>query len=174
MAPISGIARETGVAPGPIRLPGMIGAMSKPESAADTTTVDQREPVRSLVPFLAAAVVAIMVVIVIVVLAMARPAEKNLTNADRIANAVHAYVDAERQSDSAKRAATVCPGFVEARSPLGPDAAGKDIEIDGLKDPLVDGNRGKVTVTSRVGGKSATTVWNLTRPSGTWLVCDRP
>ena len=148
--------------------------MSDAETAGDTAPVDQREPVRSLVPFIAAVVVAVLVVIVIVVLEMARPAEKNLTDADRIANAVHAFVNAERDSDPAKRAGTVCPGFDEARSPLGPDAAGRNIEIDGLKDPLPDGNRAKVTVTSKVDGKSATTVWNLTRPNGAWLVCDRP
>jgi|GEM_PF-3140860 len=140
--------------------------------ADESTVLEQREPVRSATPFIAAAVIAVLVLIGIVVLAVSRPAAKNLTDADKIANAVHAFVDAERGSDPAKRSATVCPGFTAARSPLGPDAAGKDIEIDGLKDPLTDGNRAKVTVTGKVDGKSATTVWNLTRPAGTWLVCD--
>lgn len=148
--------------------------MSDAQTTAEPAPIDQGEPVRSLVPFLAATVVAVLVVVGIVIAALVHPAEKNLTDADRIANAVHAFVDAQRGTDSAKRAGTACPGFVQARSPLGPDAAGRDIEIDGLKDPRPDGNRATVTVTSKVDGKSATTVWNLTRPAGTWLVCDRP
>ncbi|MGF6882250.1 type II secretory pathway pseudopilin PulG [Nocardia sp. GAS34] len=148
--------------------------MSDAETTGEPTPIDQGEPVRSLVPFLAAAVLAVLVIVGIVIAALLHPAEKNLTDADRIANAVHAFVDAQRGTDAAKRAGTECPGFEQARSPLGPDAAGKDIAIDGLKDPHVDGNRATVTVSSKVDGKSATSVWNLTRPQGTWLVCDRP
>src|SRR5438105_2639704 len=99
--------------------------MSDPEPTPEVSPVDQREPVRSAVPFIAAAAVAVLVVVGIVVAALLRPAEKNVTDSDRLASAVREFATAQGGSDTARLAATACTGFDQARSPLGADAAGK-------------------------------------------------
>ncbi|ATL71080.1 Rv0361 family membrane protein [Nocardia terpenica] len=137
------------------------------------TPIDQREATRSALPFLIAAVIAVLVVIAVIAMALLRPAENNVTQADRIAAAVKNFAAAQAESDPARRASAACAGFDPAKSPLGPGAAGKKVDITGLTDPAIDGDRAKATVTSEVDGRKTTATWNLTRADGkTWLVCN--
>ena len=145
--------------------------MSDPESAADATPIDQNEAVRSPVPFIAAAVIALLVIGGVLIAAVLRPAEKNVTTSDRLATAIQNFATAQSGTDPARRAATACSGFDPAHSPLGPDAAGKKFEIVRMTDPTANGRRAKVTVTSSVDGHESTSTWNLTQTGNDWFVC---
>ncbi|MFJ1459435.1 hypothetical protein [Nocardia sp. N2S4-5] len=142
--------------------------------ADEPTPIDQRDSIKSPVPFLAAAVVAVLVLAGIVALALTRPAEKNLTDADRVAIAARDFATAQADSNADRRATTACRGFDAARSPLGPDAVGKEVEIVKVADTAVEGDHARAAVTSRIDGRETTSTWSLTRADGTWLVCDRP
>jgi hypothetical protein len=133
--------------------------------------VDQTDK-RSAAPFIAAAVVAATVLIAIVLGGVLSPAEKNVTEADRIAAAVRNFVDGSNRSDAVPPPGTACLGFDATRSPLaGQDGAGKPVEITKIDSPIMDGDRGKATVTTKVDGQERTSTWNLTRSGGKWLVC---
>lgn len=133
--------------------------------------VDQTDK-RSAAPFVAAAVVAVIVLIAIVLGGVLSPAEKNVTEADRIVAAVRNFVDGSNRSDIVPPPGTACQGFDADRSPLaGQDGAGKPVEIAKIDPPMVDGDRGKATVTTTVGGRAATSTWILTRSGDKWLVC---
>ncbi|WP_153348295.1 Rv0361 family membrane protein [Nocardia aurantia] len=146
----------------------------------EPVVIDQREKTRSALPFLAAFAVALVVLVAVVVLKATRPAERNVTDSDKMATAVRLYADAWNSADPAKLAAATCAGFDPARSPLAavagnpaqPAAAGKKIDLVRLADPSIDGDRGKVTVTESVDGKETTGTWALTRSDGVWRVCD--
>ncbi|RMI29338.1 Rv0361 family membrane protein [Nocardia stercoris] len=152
--------------------------MSESDPAANTPAdpepdlvVDQADT-RSATPFIAAAVVAVLVLIGIFVAGALRPADRNVTQADRIADAVRNFALAQSDSDSGQLAANTCTGFDATRSPLGADT-GKRVEIVSVTDPNIDGDRGKATVTSKVeGGQPSTGVWNLVRQGSAWKVCD--
>ncbi|MCX4098941.1 hypothetical protein [Nocardia sp. alder85J] len=143
--------------------------MSAPDE--QPVAIDQREKTRSAVPFLAAFGLALLVLVAVVLLETLRPAERNVTDSDKMATAVHDYTQAWNAADPAKLAAAVCPGFDPARSPLAA-AAGKKADLVRLTDPSIDGDRGKVTVTDSVDGKESTATWALTRSGGVWRVCD--
>ncbi|MBF6329085.1 hypothetical protein [Nocardia transvalensis] len=140
--------------------------------ADEPTPIDQREATRSAAPFIAAAVVALLVIIGVVVLALTRPAEKNVTEADRIAVAVRNFATAQGDDDAARRATTACGGFEAAKSPLGPDAVGKKVEIAKVADTEVTGDHAKATVTAAIGGREQTATWNLVKADDRWLVCN--
>ncbi|WP_157121704.1 Rv0361 family membrane protein [Nocardia miyunensis] len=144
--------------------------MSDPESAA-ATPIEQKDAVRSPVPFIAAAVIAVLVVGGVVIAGMLHPAEKNVTTSDRLAAAIQNFAAAQSGTDAARRAATECGGFDPAHSPLGPDAAGKKIDIVRMTDPTANGKRAKVTVTSAVNGRETTSTWNLIQTGDDWFVC---
>ncbi|MFE7743423.1 hypothetical protein [Nocardia sp. NPDC057455] len=133
--------------------------------------VDQTDK-RSAAPFIAAAVVAAIVLIAIVLGGVLSPAEKNVTEADRIVAAVRNFVDGANRSDAVPPPGTACLGFDASRSPLaGQDGVGKPVEITKIDNPIMDGDRGKATVTTKVDGRERTSTWNLTRSGGKWLVC---
>ncbi|MGK8511455.1 hypothetical protein ACRS5S_26675 [Nocardia asiatica] len=133
--------------------------------------VDQTDK-RSVAPFVAAAILAAIVLIAIVLGGVLSPAEKNVTEAERIAAAVANFVDGSNRSDAVPPPGTACQGFDPSRSPLaGQDGTGKPVEITKIDIPMVDGDRGKATVTTKVDGREATSVWNFTRSGGKWLVC---
>ncbi|RDI63296.1 hypothetical protein DFR76_111315 [Nocardia pseudobrasiliensis] len=140
--------------------------------ADEPTPIDQREPVRSLAPFIAAAVVALLLIGGVVLLGVLRPAENNVTESDRLAVAVRNFATAQADSNADRRATTVCPGFDPAKSPLGPDAVGKQVEISGIRDATVDGSRAKATVTSKIDGREQTATWNLSKSGDQWVVCN--
>ncbi|MFI5781031.1 hypothetical protein [Nocardia sp. NPDC051570] len=139
--------------------------------ADEPTEIDQREAPRSAVPFIAAAVVALLLIGGVVLLGVLRPAENNVTDSDRVAVAIRNFATAQADSDAKRRATTVCPGFDAAKSPLGPDALGKQVEIANVRDTTVEGARARATVTSRIDGREQTATWNLSRPNDQWLVC---
>ncbi|WP_174189311.1 Rv0361 family membrane protein [Nocardia barduliensis] len=137
----------------------------------DVIRIDQTDK-RSAVPFVAAAIVAAIVLIAIVLGGVLSPAEKNVTEAERITAAIGNFVDAANRSDAVPPPGTACQGFDPSRSPLaGQDGTGKPVEITKIDSPMVDGDRGKATVTTKVDGREATSVWNLTRSGDRWLVC---
>jgi hypothetical protein len=146
----------------------MIGGMSTPDE--EPVVIDQREKTRSALPFLAALVLALVVLVAVVVLETTRPAERNVTDSDKMATAVRDYTDAWNAADPAKLAAATCAGLDPARSPLAA-ATGKKVDLVRLADPSIDGDRGKVTVTDSVDGKESTATWALTRSGGVWRVC---
>ncbi|MCA2205490.1 MULTISPECIES: Rv0361 family membrane protein [Nocardia] len=136
--------------------------------------VDQTDK-RSIVPFVAAAVIAVVVLISIVVGGLLAPAEKNVTEADRLAAAVTNYIDARSRTDQRPPPGVACPGFDEAKSGLterlgGPESAAT-IDKKGFANATVNGNRAKIDATVSVGGQSTSSTWNLTRVDGAWLVC---
>ncbi|WP_067654053.1 Rv0361 family membrane protein [Nocardia harenae] len=137
---------------------------------------DAPEPeVRSIVPFVAAGVLAVLVLVGIVIAGVLSPAEKNVTEADKLAAAVRNYADARGRSDTVPPPGTACDGFDEAASPLAEQLGGPEtrteIEVAELADPVVQGDRGRITVTTRVDGRVATATWSLTRAGDRWLVC---
>ncbi|RDI46614.1 Rv0361 family membrane protein [Nocardia mexicana] len=141
------------------------------ETPEDAPAIDQRETTRSVIPFVAAAVVAVLVIGGIVALALARPVENNVTDSDRIAAAVRNFSTAQADSDAGRRATTACPGFDEGRSPLGPGVLGKQVDVAKVADTRLDGDRATAAVTSAIDGRESTATWHLARIDGTWLVC---
>ncbi|MBF6296404.1 hypothetical protein IU459_02470 [Nocardia amamiensis] len=137
----------------------------------DIIRVDQTDK-RSMVPFIAAAVVAVIVLIAIVLGGVLSPAEKNVTDADRIAAAIRNFVDGANRAGTVPAPGTGCEGFDAARSPLaGQSGAGKSVELRKIDNPMVDGDKGKATVTTQADGTETTKTWNLTRSGDKWLVC---
>lgn len=74
--------------------------------------VDQTDR-RSVAPFVAAAVFAAVVLIAIVLGAVLSPAEKNVTESDKITAAVQRYAEARAATDSTPPPAVACQGFDE-------------------------------------------------------------
>ncbi|GAA5101997.1 hypothetical protein [Nocardia iowensis] len=148
--------------------------MSDQQSPAEdeVIVVDQTDK-RSVAPFVAAAVLAVIVLVAITIGGVLSPAEKNVTESDKIAAAVRNFVDGSNSTEMVPPPGTGCPGFDPKRSPLaGRSGAGKTVEITKLVDPMVDGDRAKATVTTKVDGDESTATWNLTRSGDKWLVCN--
>lgn len=148
--------------------------MSDQQSSAEdeVIVVDQTDK-RSVAPFVAAAVLAAIVLVAIIIGGVLSPAEKNVTESDKIAAAVRNFVDGSNSTEMVPPPGTGCPGFDPKRSPLaGRSGAGKTVEITKLVDPMVDGDRAKATVTTKVDGDESTATWNLTRSGDKWLVCN--
>ncbi|MFI9506775.1 hypothetical protein [Nocardia sp. NPDC052566] len=137
----------------------------------EVITVDQTDK-RSIVPFIAAAVLAVVVLGAIVAGGLLSPAEKNVTESDKITAAVRNFVEGSNTTDLVPPPGTGCQGFDPKRSPLAGRPAGKTVEITKLENPAVDGNRGKATVTVKIDGAETTSTWNLTRSGDKWLVCN--
>ncbi|WP_069167396.1 Rv0361 family membrane protein [Nocardia altamirensis] len=143
----------------------------QPPEDDEVIVVDQTDK-RSVAPFVAAAVVAVLVLGAIILGGVLSPAEKNVTESDRIAAAVRGFVEGANQTEAVPPPGTGCQGFVPERSPLaGRSGRGKTVEITKLVDPMVDGDRAKATVTTKVDGVEQTATWNLTRSGNKWLVC---
>ncbi|MFC9439648.1 hypothetical protein [Nocardia sp. NPDC057030] len=148
--------------------------MSDQESPAEdeVITVDQTDK-RSVAPFVAAAVLAVIVLGAIIIGGVMSPAEKNVTDSDRIAAAVRNFVEGSNSTDLVPPPGAGCAGFDPKRSPLaGRSGGGKTVEITELVDPQRDGDRAKATVTTKVDGVEQTSTWNLTRSGDKWLVCN--
>jgi hypothetical protein len=151
-------------------------SMNEEQTGSDDQpiVVDQADE-RSIVPFVAAAVVAVIVLVGIVLGGLLSPAEKNVTEADRLQAAVTNYIDARGRSEQRPPAGVACPGFDEAKSGLterlgGPTSA-VTVDHKGFDKATVNGDRAKIDATTEVGGNSSTSTWNLTRVDGAWLVC---
>ncbi|WP_330250887.1 hypothetical protein OG874_32475 [Nocardia sp. NBC_00565] len=136
--------------------------------------VDQTDR-RSVAPFVAAAVFAAVVLIAIVLGAVLSPAEKNVTESDKITAAVQRYAEARAATDSTPPPAVACQGFDESKSPLaaqfGGAAAGKSIKVTKIENAMVDGDRAKADVTIAVEGRETPATWNLVRSGDRWIVC---
>ncbi|WP_280218123.1 hypothetical protein [Nocardia neocaledoniensis] len=136
--------------------------------------VDQTDK-RSIVPFVAAAVIAVLVLIGIVLGGLLSPAEKNVTEADRLTAAVSNYIDARSRSELRPPPGVACPGFDEVKSGLSERLGGPKSEVTvdkkGFDKATVNGDRAKIDATVLIGDKSSTSTWNLTRVDGAWLVC---
>jgi hypothetical protein len=147
----------------------------QPVADDEVIEVDQTDR-RSMVPFIAAAVVAVIVIVAIVLGGMLSPAEKNVTDSDKISAAVHRYAEARGTSGPAVPQGVVCQGFDESKSALAAQFAdaefGKSIDVPKIENPMVDGNRAKATVTTKIDGKEDTATWNLTRAGDRWVVCN--
>ncbi|WP_051027546.1 Rv0361 family membrane protein [Nocardia higoensis] len=133
--------------------------------------IDQTDE-RSMTPFIAAGVVAVLVVIAIVLGGVLSPAEKNVTEADRISAAVHNFVEGVNETDEVPPPGAACADFDPGRSPLAaPEDSGKTIELRSVTDHTVNGDRAKATVTTTIDGVAQTGTWNLVRGERGWLVC---
>jgi hypothetical protein len=133
--------------------------------------ISQRDTTRSAAPIIGAAVLTVLVVLGIVLFGVLKPAGKNVTTADRVDIAVRNFARAEGASEG-DRAANTCGGFDPARSPLGPGAVGKQVDVVSVTGITVAGDRATATVTSRIDGHERTSTWNLTRTNSFWRVCD--
>lgn len=144
----------------------------QPPAEDEVITVDQTDR-RSVAPFVAAAVIAVLVLGAIVLGGVLSPAEKNVTESDRITAAVRNFVEGSNSTDLVPPPGAGCQGFDPKRSPLaGRSGGGKTVEFIELNDPEVDGDRAKATVTTKVDGDQQTSTWNLTRSGDKWLVCN--
>lgn len=142
-----------------------------PAGTEETIEIDQTDR-RSMAPFIAAAIVAVIVLVAIVLGGILSPAEKNVTEADRIAAAVRNFVEGSNTTDLVPPPGTGCADFDPKRSPLaGQDRAGKTFEVTTIDNPMVNGDRAKATVTVKLDGKETTATWMLTRSGDKWLVC---
>ncbi|GAA5045093.1 Rv0361 family membrane protein [Nocardia callitridis] len=144
------------------------------EADDDVITVDQTDA-RSLVPFIAAGVLAVLVLAGIVIGGLLSPAEKNVTAADKLAAAVRNYVEGVNSAHTLAPSGAVCRDFDAGRSPLaGQDGVEKTVEVTNIDTPEANGEQGKATVTTKVDGKETTAQWRLISSSGKWLVCNQP
>ncbi|MFC4376016.1 hypothetical protein ACFO5K_18095 [Nocardia halotolerans] len=151
--------------------------MNEEQTGSDEApvVVDQTDK-RSVVPFVAAAAIAIVVLIGIVLGGLLAPAEKNVTLADRLAAAVTNYIDARARTEQRPPPGVACAGFDEVKSGLsdrlgGPKSA-VTLDKKGFSNPTVNGDRGKIDATVSFDGKTESSTWNLTRVDGEWLVCN--
>ncbi|MEV6277361.1 hypothetical protein [Nocardia sp. NPDC051832] len=136
--------------------------------------VDQTDK-RSMAPFIAAAVLAAVVLVAVFAGGLLSPAEKNVTESDRISAAVSNYVGGRAQQDQVPAPGTACAGFDEAKSPLAAQFGGggrKSVEVARIEGQTVNGDRAKATVTTKLDGKETTETWSLVRTDGRWLVCN--
>lgn len=147
---------------------------SRNEADDQPIVVDQTDK-RSIAPFVAAAIVAVIVLLAIVLGGIFSPAEKNVTEADRLAAAVTNYLDARGRTEARPPQGVACPGFDEEKSglseKLGGAAPGKTVEKQGFSNATVNGDKAKIDATVRVDGAESTATWTLTRVDGKWLVC---
>ena len=127
---------------------------------------------RSIVPFLLALGVIALIGIAIVVGGLLSPADKNVTESDRIKSAATNFVAAHNNNDAKALKLATCPTFDDKRSPL----AGRDgkVVISKVDEAVVDGDRAKAKVTTGIDGKSddKTTTWDFHREDSNWRVCD--
>jgi hypothetical protein len=150
--------------------------MNEEQTGSDDqpVVVDQTDK-RSIVPFVAAAVIAIIVLIGIVAGGLLSPAEKNVTEADRLAAAVTNYIDARSRSELRPPTGVACPGFDEETSGLGEQLGGpkSTVTIDGkgFENATVNGDRATIDAAIVVNGNPAASNWKLTRVDSAWLVC---
>ncbi|MGW5386173.1 Rv0361 family membrane protein [Nocardia sp. NPDC003963] len=147
------------------------------EEQPATESGDEERP-RSITPFIVAAAVAALVLAGVLIAGLVSPAEKNVTDSDRINGAVREFAEANSRYGVAPPREAVCPGFVPARSPLAgqlkPGETGKDIEITRFGPVQVNGDTATVEVTSRVEGDEKTATWWLFHTDDDWLVCNQP
>ncbi|MET8650076.1 Rv0361 family membrane protein [Nocardia aurea] len=141
----------------------------------EAIVVDQTDK-RTMAPFIAAAVFAAIVLVAIVAGGVFSPAEKNVTEADRIAAAAQNYASARNATDTVPPPGVACDGFDEGKSPLagqfaGGGSSGSSIEIPKVAEQRVNGDRGKAAVTVRVDGRVSTETWNFLRAGDRWVVC---
>ncbi|WP_028479456.1 hypothetical protein [Nocardia sp. CNY236] len=133
--------------------------------------IDQTDK-RTLVPFVAAGVVAVVVLIAIVLTQIFSTAEKNVTTSDRIGAAVHNFVEGYKSTDTMPPPDAACEDFDAGRWPLARQMEdGKSVDVTEVGEPTVNGDRAETSVTTKVDGVEATTVWRLTQSDGRWLVC---
>ncbi len=158
----------------------MIVGMSDPGAADEqpaTESGDDERP-RSITPFVVAAAVAALVLVGVLIAGLVAPAEKNVTDSDRIAGAVREFADVSNRYGPEPPRQAVCPGFVPARSPLAgqlkPGETGKDIEITRFGPVHITGDTANIEVTSRVEGEERTATWWLFQSDGDWKVCNQP
>lgn len=146
-------------------------ADTEPPAQDEPIPVDQTDQ-RSITPFIAAAVIAVLVLIAIVLGGVLSPAEKNVTEADRITAAVHNFVEGANETDEVPPPGAACADFDAARSPLAEQqGSGKTIELKSVTGQTVNGDRAKATVTTAIDGAEQTATWNLVRVERGWLVC---
>ena len=138
------------------------------------TPIDQRDTTRSAAPFLIAAAIAVIALVGVLVLAIARPAENNVTDPDRVAVAARNFATARSDSDADRRRTTECANFDEQKSPLGPDSVGRKYDIAAVDAVKIDTDHATASVTSQIDGRTSVANWNFTRDKGVWLVCGNP
>ncbi|KAA0017079.1 Rv0361 family membrane protein [Antrihabitans cavernicola] len=126
---------------------------------------------RTVWPFVMAVVVIGLLVLGIVIVGLVSPADKNVTDADRIQVAVNNFVAAYNNNDDAQKRAAACSTFKKEKSPL-VEKTGK-VSVDRVEEAVVDGDRAKAAVTTKHDdAKDPVVTWNFTRTDGEWLVCD--
>ncbi|MEU0543785.1 hypothetical protein [Nocardia sp. NPDC005978] len=134
--------------------------------------IDQRES-RTMLPFLIAIGITVLVVIGIVASALLSPAEKNVTDKDRLGIAARNFIESRSGTDVLDPS-TACPGFDEQRSPMRPaegEKAGKSTIVR-VTDTNIEGERATAQVTWRSDDRDSTSTWTFTKNDGAWLVCN--
>ncbi|MBL1072857.1 hypothetical protein JK358_00445 [Nocardia sp. 2] len=134
--------------------------------------IDQGET-RTLLPFLLAAGVIMVVIIGIVIAALVSPAEKNVTDSDRLAVAARNYTASRTGTDVLDPTVT-CPGFDPNRAPLKVPTGEMSATFDLLKLDAaeVNGDQATAQVTVRTNGVESTSTWHFARTDRVWLVCN--
>lgn len=141
------------------------------DAEQSSVRIDQTET-RSMWPFLVAAGIIVVVLLGIVIATVVSPAEKNVTETDRLAVAARNFAES-RSGTADPDPSQACPGFDEKRSPLYfPDETGRTFVFSKLTDAVFDADKASARVTYTADGKAATGTWHFRKTGSTWLVCN--
>ncbi|MCQ4118077.1 Rv0361 family membrane protein [Rhodococcus tibetensis] len=141
-----------------------------PRGAAGGDPEDPRRTTAT--PFIAAVVLVVVILVAIVVGGMLSPADRNVTEADRITRSVADYIQAHNHDDADLQKSLVCSTWSADRSPL--EAREGEITLQGVDSPEVNGDRARadVRITAEDGRGETTNTWQLIRSDDTWVVCN--
>lgn len=152
-------------------------------SAAAAEAGERRPP--TAWPFLLALAIVVLVIGGIVIASRVSPAENNITQAQLLTDSISDFVRAQNEGDAELLRATTCEAQVAQLIPGSDDdyssareedvAENGELEVDGAPtDYEINGDRGVVTVSTRLDGTDATSTekWRFVRVDGNWLVCN--
>ncbi len=121
-------------------------------------------------PFILAVAIVALILGGIFVSSWMSPAEENVSESDRISRLVADYVAAHNENDTKTLQGLTCANFDPETGPLA-DTEG-DVEMQGLNETVVSGDRATVDVRLSGGGQDQRVeVWTLTRDGEGWDIC---
>ena len=126
------------------------------------------EPHRtSSAPIMAALVIVVVVIIGVVLLSVLRPADRNVTESDRVGSALVGYIDARKSGDAARIADTLCTPSTS--QPLASE--GNDLDLKTIDGVTVDGEAATTNITVEVDGSEINAAVDFRKVGEDWKVC---
>ncbi|MCJ0902234.1 hypothetical protein [Rhodococcus sp. ARC_M6] len=121
-------------------------------------------------PFLLAVAIVALILGGIFVASAMSPAEDNVTETDRISRTVADYVAAHNKNDTKTLQSLTCANFDKQSDALA--AANGEVELAGVDNPVVTGDRAQADVRLSGGGLgNKVEAWTFTRDGEGWDVC---